>query len=159
MFKPALRWGTFSSLHLPLYVGITSRPVPFTGWRQASLETWFITKGATWFWEKKSQSLYWEPHLKHVIVFTVAEILYILLQKMLALKRWLFIHTKAWNCLFNKSPDKATYEWPKEASKLIFRFYMTCVKNFLKYLKVLCPDACNRLVLCFYCLYRVYNII
>lgn len=39
------------------------------------------------------------------------------------------------------SPDLATYEWPREATRLTFRFCMTCARSSLKSQRVLCPSV------------------
>lgn len=71
---------------------------------------------------------------------------FFLSQKMLGQKRWVLFPLRPRIAYCTNSPDQAIYEWPKEATKLIFRFYMTCDKNSLKYLKLLYPGACYRSV-------------
>ena len=41
----------------------------------------------------------------------------------------------------NKSPDAVTYEWPREATRLTFRFCMTCARSSLKSQRVLSPSV------------------
>jgi hypothetical protein len=79
---------------------------------------------------------------------------------MLGQKRWVLIPLRPRIAYWDR-PEQATYEWPKEATKLIFRFYMTCDKNSQKCLKLLYPGACYRLVFNDFLIYwynTIYNI-
>lgn len=142
------------------YTAVTSHMYIHTPMAMASGAIWGFASSAL---QKKKTLICWSENnpfysLSHCLMWLMSLLLWIkerfriVCTLLCIFIKCPFFHYRCWRWrLFAaktdtsvRSPEQVVlviHEWPKEATRLTFRFCMTCARSFQKYQRVLCPSV------------------